>query len=90
MPAGANQLAQMTGMARLERPDRLLKDIVYLLIIKGKVNRIRSYPENFYVLKFPIFYKNTFCVITHWLPGIYPQFQTMMPNRVHVSSVTIC
>lgn len=60
MPAGSNQLAQMTRMVRLERSDRLLKDIVYLLIIKGKVQRTRSSPEDFYVFKFLIFYKNTF------------------------------
>lgn len=50
----------MTRIVRLERPDRLLKDIVYLLIIKGKVQRIRSSAEDFYVFKFFIFYKNTF------------------------------
>ena len=60
MPAGSNQLAQMTRMVRLERSDRLLKDIVYLLIIKGKVQRICSSQEDFYVFKFFIFYKNTF------------------------------
>ena len=49
MPAGSNQLAQMTRMVRLERSDRLLKDIVYLLIIKEKVLRICSFPEDFYV-----------------------------------------
>ena len=60
MPAGSNQLAQMTRMVRLERSDRLLKDIVYLLIIKGKVQRICSSADDFYVFKFLIFYKNTF------------------------------
>lgn len=57
---GSNQLAQMTRMTRLKRPDRLLKDIVYLLTIKGKIQRIRSSAEDFYVFKFLIFYKNTF------------------------------
>ena len=65
MPAGSNQLAQMTRMARLERPDRLLKDIVYLLIIKGKVQRIRSSPEDFYVFIFVIFYKKTFLTFVY-------------------------
>ena len=60
MSVGSYQLAQMTRMVRLERPDRLLKDIVYLLIIKGKVQRTRSSAEDFYVFKFFIFYKNTF------------------------------
>ncbi len=65
MPAGSNQLAQMTRMARLKRPDRLLKDIVYLLIIKGKVQRIRSSPEDFYVFIFVIFYKKTFLTFVY-------------------------
>ena len=60
MPAGSNQLIQMTRMVRLKRPDRLLKYIIYLLIIKGKVKIARSYQEDFYVFKFLIFYKNTF------------------------------
>ena len=58
MPVGSNQLIQMTRMVRLKRPDRLLKDIIYLLIIKVKI--ARSYQEDFYVFKFLIFYKNTF------------------------------
>ena len=60
MPVGSYQLAQMTRIVRLKRPDRLLKDIIYLLIIKEKVKIARSYQEDFYVFKFLIFYKNTF------------------------------
>jgi len=50
----------MPRMARIKRSGRFLKDIVYLLTIKGKVQRIRSSTEDFYVFKFLIFYKNTF------------------------------
>lgn len=50
----------MPRMARIKRSGRLLKYIVYLLIIKGKVKIARSYQEDFYVFKFLIFYKNTF------------------------------
>lgn len=49
MSVGSNQLAQMTRMVRLERPDKPPKDIVYLLIIKENVQRICSSPEDFYV-----------------------------------------
>ena len=65
MPVGSNQLAQMTRMVRLKRSDKPSKDIVYLLIIKEKVLRICSFPEDFYVFKFFIFYKNTFQVFIH-------------------------
>ena len=46
-PVSSNQLAQMTTMARLEMPDRFLKDIVYLLITNGKAQRICSSQEDF-------------------------------------------
>ena len=49
MPAGSNQLIQMTRMVRLKGPDKPPKDIVYLLIIKENVQRICSSPEDFYV-----------------------------------------
>ena len=50
----------MTRMVRSERPDRLLKDIVYPLIIKGKIQIIQSSPEDFYVFKFFYFLKKHF------------------------------
>ena len=65
MPAGSNQLIQMTRMVRLKGPDKPPKDIVYLLIIKENVQRICSSPEDFYVFKFFIFYKNTFQVFIY-------------------------
>ena len=47
-------------MVRLKRSDKPSKDIVYLLIIKEKVLRICSFPEDFTFFNFLFFIKILF------------------------------